>query len=122
MEGRTPSSRRAKTLARIFASVSRREIGRNELHSRRFLPFLRITEITAWHMVRGKVLSESDSSKTDSSKGASWSENFLKKIRRIAIRPWGLAALHRSDCRYYLQGREVLLQCISYAWVYGWNM
>ena len=79
MEGRTPSSRRARTLARIFASVLRREIGRNELHSRGFFPFLRITEITAWRMVRGKVLSESDSSKTDISKGASWSENFLKK-------------------------------------------
>ena len=76
MEGRTPSSRRARTLARIFASVLRREIGRNELHSREFFPFLRIPEITSWRMVGGKALSESDSSKTDSRKGARWAENF----------------------------------------------
>lgn len=47
VEGGTPSVRPARTLARIFASVLRSEVEQNELHSRGFFPFLRITKITA---------------------------------------------------------------------------
>ena len=78
-EGRTSSKRRARTLARTLASVLRREIGRNEPHSRGFLSVLRIKEITACRMVGGRDFNERDSSNTFNNKGESCFENFLKK-------------------------------------------
>lgn len=70
----------AGILASNLLSTFNKEMGRKELHSRMFLPFLWINNIIACLIVSGSKPDSNDSSQTRSRIGASLLAN-LKKIR-----------------------------------------